>query len=58
MCSDWVHIFNNHEKNNLPGIRPSGQASPDEIHIRGADTTCNRDEQHWESGASQPEKCL
>ena len=43
ICSDWVHI-NHHEKDNLPGMRPSGQASLDEIHIRGADTKCERSE--------------
>ena len=57
ICSDWVH-FSHHEKDNLPGMRPSGQASPEEIHIRGADTKCEGSEQKWGSGGSSPEKFL
>ena len=45
LCWDGVHI-NNHEKDNFPGMKPSGQASLDEIHIRGADTQCERSEQN------------
>ena len=57
ICSDWVHI-NHHEKDNLPGMKPSGQASPDESHIGDADTKCERSEQGWGSGGSPPEKFM
>ena len=57
ICSDWVHI-NHHEKDNLPGMRPGGQASPEEIHIWGADTKCEGSEQKCGSGDSPPEKFL
>ena len=40
------------------GMRPSGQASPDESHIGDADTKCERSEQEWGSGGSPPEKFL
>ena len=49
ISSDWVHI-NHHEKDNLPGMRPSGQASADESHIGDADTKCERSEQEWGQG--------
>ena len=39
---DWVHIKHN-EKDNLLEMRPSGQACPDEIHIRGCCTDTKRE---------------
>ena len=57
ICSDWVYI-NHHEKNNLPEMRPSSQAFPDNIHIRDADAKCERSEQKWGSGGSPPETFL
>ena len=57
ICSAWVHI-NHHAKNNLSRMRPSGEASPDEIHIWGTDTKCERRKQRWGSGGLPPEKFL
>ena len=49
----------NHQKNdNLPGMKPSGQASPNEIHIRSADTKRERSEQMWGPWGSPPEQFL
>ena len=55
ICSDWVHI-NHHEKAILPGMRLSGQASPEEVHIRSADTKCEGSEQKWGPGARPRKK--
>ena len=57
ICSDWVHI-NHPEKNNLPGMRLSGQTSTDENHVRGADTKYERGKEKWGSGGSPQEKFL
>ena len=53
ICSAWVR-FNHHAKNNVPRMRPSGETSPDEIHIRYTDTKCERSEERWGSGGLRP----
>ena len=39
-------------------MKTSGEVSPNEIHIRGANNKRERSEQKWGSGDSSPEKFL